>query len=149
MPDRPGISRKEEAEALFLSGFNCAQSILAAYGAELGIQRDVAFRLASAMGGGMARTGEVCGAVSGAIMVIGLRFGSANSWNKLQKERARKKAAEFIEEFRALRGGIKCRDLLGASLDTREGRKEARRRKLFENCTNYVREAADILEKLI
>ncbi|MEJ2313754.1 MAG: C-GCAxxG-C-C family protein [Nitrospirota bacterium] len=144
------MSRKEEAEALFRGGFNCAQSLLASYGAGFGIEREAALRLASAMGGGMARSGEVCGAVSGGIMVIGLGFGPANAWNKLQMGRVRKKAADFIEEFRAAHGGIRCRDLVGVNLETREGRREARRRRLFETrCANYVRGAADILERLV
>jgi len=143
------MTHREEAQSLFAGGFNCAQAILAAYGPELGLERDIALRLASAFGAGMGR-GEVCGAVSGALMVIGLRFGAANAWNKAQKARLQKRASEFMEKFTALHGSVKCSALIGADLGTHEGRREARRRKVFEGlCTGFVRDALEILDGMI
>lgn len=144
------MTHKEDAEALFTGGFNCAQAILAAYGADLGLERSVALKLAAAFGTGMADTGQICGAVSGSLLVIGLRFGAANAWNKMQKARVQKRADEFIEKFSALHGGISCRDLIGADLNTREGRKEARGNNVFDKlCVRFVKDASDILDRMI
>ncbi len=90
------MSRRKEAEALFSMGFNCAQAILASYGAELGVGKDIAFRLSSALGAGVARTGQVCGAVTWAIMVLGLRFGSTDPEDEIRKEELLERASVFV-----------------------------------------------------
>jgi C_GCAxxG_C_C family probable redox protein len=144
------VTNREEAEALFAGGFNCAQSILAAFGVDLGLERDTALKLASPFGAGMARTGQVCGAVTGAVMVIGLKFGAANSWNKIQKARVQKRAQQFIERFRERHSDINCCELIGVDLGTEAGRKEAKRLKIFESrCMNFVRDAAEILDAIV
>jgi C_GCAxxG_C_C family probable redox protein len=141
---------REEAESLFAGGFNCAQSLLTAYGVNLGIDRDIALKLASAFGAGMARSGQMCGAVTGALMVIGLKFGAANSWNKVQKAKVQSKAAQFIKKFNKIHGDTDCRRLIGLDLGTEVGRKEARKKKIFETvCVNFVRDAAAILDKMV
>lgn len=144
------MKHREEAEALFSGGFNCAQAVLAAYGVELGLERDAALKLASPLGAGIARTGQVCGAVTGALMVIGLRFGAANSWNKIHKARVQKRAEQFLEKFKKIHGSVNCYDLLGLDLGTAEGRKEAKQKKVFETkCVKHVRDASEILDKMI
>lgn len=142
--------QKEEAESLFAGGFNCAQSLLAAYGVPLGIDREVALKLASAFGAGIARSGDTCGAVTGAIMVIGLKFGAANSWNKVQKAKVHSKATQFIKKFKKFHGDTDCRKLIGLDLNTEMGRREARKKNIFENrCVNFVRDAAAILDEMV
>jgi C_GCAxxG_C_C family probable redox protein len=144
------VTHREEAEALFAGGFNCAQAILVAFGVDLGIERDTALKLASPLGAGIARTGQVCGAVTGAVMVIGLKFGAANSWDKIRKARAQTKSAKFIEKFQKIHGNINCCELLGIDLGTELGRKEAKSRKVFEKrCMNFVRDAAEILDQMV
>lgn len=144
------MTHREEAEALFGGGFNCAQSLLAAYGVDLGIERDIALKLAAPFGAGMSGTGQACGAVSGALMVIGLKFGAANAWNKIQKARVKTKARKFVQKFRERHGHVRCSKLIGADLGTEEGRCDARRRNVFENsCMNFVADAAEILEEII
>ncbi len=144
------MTQKEEAEGLFAGGFNCAQSLLVAYGATLGINRDAALKLASAFGAGIARSGQMCGAVTGALMVIGLKFGAANSWNKVQKAKVHSKAAKFIKRFKNIHGDTDCCKLIGLDLDTEMGRKEAKRKKVLETrCVNFVQDAAEILDKMV
>lgn len=144
------MHQKEEAESLFAGGFNCAQALLAAYGVPLGIDRDIAFKLASAFGAGIARSGQICGAVSGAIMVIGLKFGVANSWDKVRKAKVRTKATQFIKKFKDIHGETDCRKLIDLDLNTEMGRREAKKKNIFENyCINFVRDAAAILDKMV
>ncbi len=71
-------NKVENALACFEGGCNCCQSILLTYGSEFGLPNEVVLRLGTGFAGGMARCGEVCGAVTGAIMVIGLKHGMAN-----------------------------------------------------------------------
>jgi C_GCAxxG_C_C family probable redox protein len=144
------VTHKEEAEALFSGGFNCAQSILTAFGVDLGIERDIALKLASPFGGGIGRTGHVCGAVTGAIMVIGLKFGAANTWNKVQKARVIKRTQQFIERFKRRHNNIECRELIGVDIGTDAGRTTYKRGNFFEtHCTNFVRDAAEILDEIV
>lgn len=144
------MNHREEAEALFAGGFNCAQSILAAFGVDLGIERDTALRLASPFGAGIARTGETCGAVTGSVMVIGLKFGAANSWNKMQKAKVQKRAQQFIERFKKRHSDIRCCELLGLDLGSDTGRAEAKQKNVFESrCMNFVRDAAEILDGIV
>jgi C_GCAxxG_C_C family probable redox protein len=144
------VTHTEEAEALFAGGFNCAQSVLAAFGVDLGLERDTALKLAAPFGAGMARSGQACGAVTGSLMVIGLKFGAANSWNKIQKARVLTKSRKFMERFRERHRDINCRELIGVDLGTDAGRKEAKRRNVFEaRCMNFVRDAAEILDEIV
>ncbi len=144
------MKHKKDAEAFFSGGFNCARAVLAAYGVELGLERDAALKLASPLGAGIARMGQVCGALTGALMVIGLRFGAANAWNKIQKARAQKRAERFLEKFKKVHGSVNCCELIGFDLSTAEGRKEAKREKVFETrCVKHVRDASEILGKMV
>jgi C_GCAxxG_C_C family probable redox protein len=144
------VTHKEEAEALFSGGFNCAQSILAAFGVDLGIERDIALKLASPFGGGIGRSGNVCGAITGAVMVIGLKFGAANSWNKIQKARVQKRTQQFIERFKKRHEHIGCAELTGLDIGTESGRAAFKRNNVFETrCMNFVRDAAEILDEIV
>ena len=69
------MSRIENAISAFRGDFNCSQSILSTYCTQYGLDRDIALKLATGFGGGMGRLGRTCGAVSGAFMVIGLKYG--------------------------------------------------------------------------
>ncbi len=144
------MKHKKDAEALFTGGFNCAQAVLAAYGVELGLDRDAALKLASPLGEGIARMGQVCGAVTGALMVIGLRFGAANSWNKIPTARVQKRAEQFLEKFKKIQCSVNCFEILDRELRNAEGRKEAKREKVFETrCVKHVRDASEILDKMV
>ena len=68
------MSRTQEALKIFSSNFNCAQAVLGAYGPDYGLSREMAFKVSSVFGTGIARTGGMCGAVTGALMVLSLRY---------------------------------------------------------------------------
>lgn len=70
------MSKIENAVSMFEEGFVCSQALLATYGAQFGLDREIALKAAVAFGGGMARMGETCGAVAGAFVLIGLKHGN-------------------------------------------------------------------------
>jgi C_GCAxxG_C_C family probable redox protein len=145
------MSNADLAVTCFEEGFNCSQSVLVAYAATLGLDRETALRVAAPFGGGMGRTGETCGAASGALMVIGLRHAQPLAEDKDAKEKTYELAREFLNGFAARNDGcVKCRELLGRDIGTPEGLQTAREQGLFETlCPKFVRDAAEIVEQLI
>ena len=98
----------------------------------------------------MAGRGETCGAVSGALMVIGLRYGRTRTDDEVAKERAYSLAQEFVQEFESRHGSVFCRDLLGYDISTPDGLASAGQENLGATlCPNFVRDAAEILEDLL
>lgn len=141
--DRPG-----QALAVFRGGINCTQAVLSAYAPLHGLDRDAALRLGGAFGSGMGM-GETCGAVTGALMVLGLRHAQVTGAGFLTRDRTERETAAFIERFRARNGTVSCKELLGCDLGTPEGRAAARRDRSFKRrCPKFVRDAAEILDEL-
>lgn len=139
----------EIALARFRDGYNCSQSTLSAFAEELGLPLDVALRLAAPFGGGIGRQGEVCGAATGALLALGLRFGEA-SGDKAAKERAYAVAAEFMRQFEERCGALRCRDLIHADMTTPEGLADVRERKVFATeCPRFVATAVEIAGELM
>jgi C_GCAxxG_C_C family probable redox protein len=145
------MSNADLAMAHFKEGFSCSQSVLAAYAPTLGLDRETAFRIAGAFGGGMGRMGETCGAVTGALMVIGLRYGPVAAEDEQAKEKLYELAREVANKFSARNNGcIKCRELLGCGIDTPEGLQLAREKELFTTlCPKFVYDAARIVESIL
>ena len=145
------MSNSDLAVACFEEGFNCSQSVLLPFAPTLGLDRETALRVAAPFGGGMGRTGETCGAASGALMAIGLRYAQPSADDKDAKERTYELAAEFLNRFAGRNDGcVKCRELLGRDIGTPEGLQAARERGFFETlCPKFVRDAAEIVEQMI
>jgi C_GCAxxG_C_C family probable redox protein len=140
----------EAAIGSFREGFNCSQAILSTYGGELGLERETALKAAAAFGGGMGGLGEVCGAVTGALVVIGLKYGYTEAKDKETKEKTYARVRDFTDRFRSRHGALCCRELLGCDLTTAEGIQKAREKGLFtEHCPRFVRAAAEILEDVL
>ena len=118
----------EAAAAMFLEGYNCAQSVLVCCGREYGLPRDTAIRVAQAFGGGIGRTGNVCGAATGALMVIGLKCSAKDAADLPAKAEAGRIAQEFLARFKARSGSLLCRDIIGCDL-SHAGGLQVRRRK--------------------
>jgi C_GCAxxG_C_C family probable redox protein len=140
------MDKADQAVGRFQGGFNCAQAVLSAFAPGLGLAEDLAGRLATAFGGGMGCSGNVCGAISGALMVIGLRTGTSRAFDKEGKERAYQAARDFLQQFQARHGSLACRELIGCDIGTPEGVAYAKERDLFTTrCCEFVRTAAEIL----
>ena len=102
----------ERAERLFLSGYNCAQSVVAAYAEQLGMTVEQAARLASGFGGGIGRLRETCGAVSGMVLIASALRGYESPTDQEEKKRTYAMVQQLVETFRIKNGAILCRELL-------------------------------------
>ncbi|MHA2202659.1 MAG: C-GCAxxG-C-C family protein [Candidatus Hodarchaeales archaeon] len=130
-------------------GGNCAQAIFTAYGEQLGSGRvdyETCLKIASAFGGGIARTGNVCGALTGALMVLGLKYGGIE---RKEQEKANEVAGQFLNEFKSLHGSIICRELINHNLITKDDLKQAFEKGAFNNCPKFVEDVSMMLEKLL
>lgn len=105
----------EQALAGFGAGTDCSQAVFAELGPQLGIDRDTSLKLAANFGGGMWE-GETCGAVVGALMAIGLKYGQGESTDAAKKEESLAFAAEFKERFAEEFGSCICREMLGLKI---------------------------------
>ena len=142
-------SRVDVAVSRFSEGFSCSQSVLAAFAPGLGLDVDAALRVSAAFGGGMGRLGHTCGAVTGALMALGLKYGATVA-DPVAKERAYALTREFIAKFEARHGATDCADLLGVNIGTPEGQAAACEANLFKTtCPGLVASAAEIVGQMI
>lgn len=139
----------ERAVAYFEEGFNCSQSVCTAFAEQLGVDRDTALKFSAGFGGGMGRMAGTCGAVTGAYMALGLKYG-ATSANSEAKAAMYAYIREFAEQFTARHPGLECRELLGYDISIAEEREKARQENLFSTvCPQIVRDASEILEGML
>ena len=139
----------DNAAATFKEGFSCSQAVLGAYCERFGLDKEQAYRISSGFGGGM-HLDQACGAVTGAFMVIGLKYGRTRADDIEAKMKTAKMVAEFATKFRARHGSIGCTELLGCNISTPDGFEEAKRKDLFKQlCPKYVISAAEILDEIL
>ena len=143
------MSKKQEAESLFLNGCNCAQAVLCAFEKEVGLDHKTAMLLSSSFGGGMGRMREVCGAVSGMFMVAGLLYGYDEHSHQDAKAEHYALIRDLAEQFKSKTGSILCRDLLDKKAVV-GGLPEARTPEYYQTrpCAYLVGLAAEITENL-
>lgn len=143
------MSRVEQALSCF-KNYSCSQSILSTFGPQFGLSRDLALKLASGYGGGVARLGGVCGAINGAIMVLGLKYGQGEKDTENTKEDIYRITRQFLSEFEEKNGSTLCKELLTCDINTSEGIKKAMDEGFFTTiCPRVVKNAAMLLEKLL
>jgi C_GCAxxG_C_C family probable redox protein len=145
------MNHSESALEYFKTGFNCAQSVLTPFREQFGLTEDHCLKMACAFGAGMGRTQQTCGAVTGALMVLGLHFGKGKKDDNSKKIYTYEKAVEFMNLFKEKHGSVGCLELLeGLHMDIPEESKEIDARELYRiRCTRYVSDAVQITEKLI
>lgn len=137
----------EEAVSIFMQGYNCAQSVLLACARRYGLDDRTAMRMASAFGGGMT-IGLTCGAVTGALMAIGLKHAKTGLGD--ERPQANAIIKQFYERFTARHGSMICKILLGADLADPVQAKDIHEKRLSRSvCPPYVRSAVEILEELL
>ena len=142
--------RSEIATTRFLSGYNCAQAVLDAFRDETGLDQDLALKIATGLGAGMGRKQEVCGAVTGGILVLGLRHGRGTTDDHSATERTYLRTRELMDRFAAKHGSCLCRQLLqGYDLATQEGLQRAKADDIINKvCRPCVQTVVEILEQL-
>ena len=135
---------------MFLKGYNCAQSILYAFSDESGLPDDTALKISSGLGAGMGLRGEVCGAVTGGILVLGMRHGWVSNDDRTAKEITYFKTRELMHQFALKHGSCICRDLLnGCDLTTEEGQRFFKENDyLGRICNKCVQSVVEILEQM-
>ena len=136
------MSKVNEAVKLFESGHLCSQAVFEVFSEDLGLASSEAFKIGACFGSGM-RKAEVCGACTGALMALGLKYGES-------KAKCDEVSDRFFEEFKKENGSYLCRDLLKCDISTPEGVQYARDNNLFkEFCPKMVASAAEIAEKIM
>jgi C_GCAxxG_C_C family probable redox protein len=141
-------SRAENAVTCFKGGFNCAQAVFSTYAPLLGIEAEKALAIARGFGAGMGRTQEVCGAVTGAFMLIGLAKGMPEKNDSAAKEETYRLVQEFSSRFAEANGSTLCKTLLGCNLLTEEGQRFFKEKDLHNlKCVKYVRDCARMVEE--
>ncbi len=143
------MSKTDKALELFSNNFNCSQAVFAAFAPDFGLDEKLALKLATSFGGG-ARNGDICGAVSGALMVLGLKYGHFDAADSEQKSRAYAIAVEYTKRFKEANGSIVCRDLLGYDLTKPDDMACIKEKGLFGDvCPKAIKSAVEILEGVL
>ena len=148
-------SRVEKAERLFREGYNCSQSVFAAYCDLYGIDEETALKLSASFGGGMGRMREVCGAVSGMFLIAGMETGATEGKDSEGKKYNYDTVQFLAEKFREKNGSIVCRELLGLSEKKPEGYKETKPEDRTEQyykkrpCVEVVKTATEFIEEYL
>ena len=142
------MTHEEKALQYFGDKFHCSQSVLAAYADDLGLTEEQALKIACCFSAGM-RKGEVCGACSGALMVLGMMYGQSDKDDLDSRKRANQMTDRFLDRFKELNGTYICNEILGCDITTPEGVEFARSNELFTvTCPKMVALAVSILEEM-
>jgi C_GCAxxG_C_C family probable redox protein len=139
----------ELAVGLFRGGCACSQAVLGAFAPRYGMDEALALRVAAGFAGGMRRA-ETCGAVTGALMVLGLAYCGASCRTVEGRKAAYGAVTSFEHNFGEQHGALDCRELLGCDISTAEGARAAQEKGLFQTrCVELVRSAAELVERML
>ena len=144
------MKKIEQALAIYRDDYNCAQAVCSVFGARFGLDEKTSKKISCGFGAGMGRTAGMCGAVAGAIMVLGLKYGMADSTDQKDKQVTYEKVQEYMKRFEEKHGSVKCPDLLGCDISTPEGYEKAVKEDLMVTlCEELVVGAVKILEEMV
>lgn len=135
----------DRAVQLFMEGKNCSQAVFVAFATDLGLSEETALAISIGLGGGVGRMREVCGAVSGSAMVVGLKY------PELSKAEVYEKVRLIADEFKKTNPSIVCKELLGLSKPETSSVPEARTQEYYQKrpCIKIVEDAALATEKIL
>ena len=144
-------SRAEQAVTNFIdTDLNCSQAVFSTYAELLGLDAATAMKITDPFGGGISGTAQTCGAVTGALMTIGLKYGFSLGNDIEKKKQTRSLSKKFLELFNERHGSTNCFGLLPVSINTEAGMTEAKENDYFKTkCPNFVRDAVEILEHIL
>jgi len=144
------MSKSEQALSLFINGYNCAQSVLIAFASEAEIDTNMAFIIASGLGGGVGQSQSICGAINAGAIVLGMKFGRYEYTDMSAKDNVTKLVGKFVSECRKELGSTNCFELLKINTNDAVKKKEAANSNPLSNvCNNAVSKSAEILEKFL
>lgn len=144
------MSKQDAAVTCFTDGFNCAQAVLSAHSEEFGLSPEMAFKVAGAFGSGMGQLDGTCGAVTGALMLLGLKYGKFRKEDAESKDRTYARVKEYADRFTEAHGSIQCTDLIKYDLSKPEELLAARQAGVFRSvCPKLVASSVEIVEALL
>ncbi len=144
------MKKKERSKTLFEEGFCCSQAVFSTYAEHWGFDREVFLKISDAFGAGIGGMAATCGAVTGAIMTIGLKHGRTHPDDDEAKQKTRTLVKEFVKRFTERNGSIECKQLLGVDISIPEAMELAEKKGLFDTlCPKLIESAVDILEELL
>ena len=135
----------ERAVELFMNGKNCSQAVFVAFATDLGLTEEMALSISVGLGGGVGRMREVCGAISGSAMVVGLKY------PELSKAEVYEKVRAIMDEFKKTNHSIVCKELLGLTKPESSSVPEERTAEYYKKrpCIQIVEDAAKATEKIL
>lgn len=143
------MKKQEIALTHFKDKNNCCQSVISAFIEDFNLDKYTTLKLATGFGGGMCK-GEICGAVTGAYMALGLKFGYTSLDDIEGKAITKEKVQTFDKLFIERHGTLHCKELLGCDISTKEGHDLAVGQNLFQTkCTKFIEDAVKIAEDVI
>ena len=144
-------SRPDYAVKLFKSGFNCAQSVFGAYADMFDLDHETALKMSGALGGGVGRMREVCGAVLSMSLIAGLKEGNSDPHNEEAKGNIYELVRQMSHMFKKRQGTIICREILGIEGMEESSKPSIRTPEFYETrpCAGIVRCAAEIIDEVL
>jgi len=141
----------QRAVELFKQGYNCSQSVVAAFCEELDVDIETALKISASFGAGMGRLREVCGAVSGMFIVAGMKYGYTDPKDFEAKAEHYKMIQHLANQFKEENNSIICRELLGIEAGPNSPIPELRTKEYYKKrpCAELVGCAAEILEQVL
>jgi C_GCAxxG_C_C family probable redox protein len=145
------MKKTDKSIEYFRNKFNCSQSVFTVFGTDHGLPEDDCLKVSCAFGGGMGRQQYTCGAVTGALMAIGLKYGKALNDTEEKKQLTYSKTRDFFAEFIKLHGSTNCRELLnGLDLNNPEDHEKIIEQKLFDVlCEKFITDSVTIVEEIM
>jgi C_GCAxxG_C_C family probable redox protein len=144
------MNKIEKTVELYKQDYLCSQSVFGAFCEDYGISKDLGLKLSKFLGFGYLFRGDYCGAVSGALMILGLKYSSGENYNELSDEIFYQLAKDYLKRFKEIHSSCTCKELLTADLSTEEGMSFIRENNLFNlKCPDFVRDSAQILTQII
>jgi C_GCAxxG_C_C family probable redox protein len=143
------MTRIEEAVERFKEGNACSQAVFSTYSPLFGIEADKAMRISAGFAGGM-RMAETCGAVTGAFMILGLKYCDGDGATIERRQATYQALLQFVDMFKERNDSVICKCLLGHDVSTPEGHEAAKAQDVFRTiCPKLVGDAAEILETFL
>jgi C_GCAxxG_C_C family probable redox protein len=144
------MNKKKHSVALYKEEFCCAQAVFSTYARHWGMDPEIFLKIGEAFGAGIGGMASICGAVTGAIMAIGLKYGRTRPEDEEKKQKTRTLVKEFVKQFEKRNDSIECKQLLGVDISIPGGRELAEEKGLIDTlCPKLVEDAVDILDGLL
>lgn len=141
------MEKQEKAMEYFTNGCNCSQAVIMPYATQLEVDESIVQKIAVAFGGGMSKAGKTCGCLSGALMVIGLKYGEDSAKIVANRIKSYQEGQEFIRLFQETFGATDCRELIQLDLNKKEDMEQAQAKVFGNRCKTMVGKTVALLEE--